>query len=278
MPEIEQRLQEVTELISLPEVYLKVRQLMDDPHSDIYDFAEVISVDPNLSSRVLKVVNSAYFGFPEPVDSISRAVNLIGIGQLHNMVLGISAISSLELPNEILPLDTFWRCSLYSGVLARLLAEQMKMARSENLFIAGLLHEIGHLVLYSKFPLQALAARQIAEDQGKRIHEAEMQVMGCHYGDIGAMLMANWNLPHNLQTLTRNQPAPDGAGDLKIESTLMHLAHACAQGEATESAATADTSIDAQILELTGLSQEELENSLDQARTISADMEKVILA
>ena len=123
MSGIEQRLQEVTELISLPEVYLKVRRLMDDPHSDIYDFAEVISVDPNLSSRVLKVVNSAYFGFPEPVDSISRAVNLIGIGQLHNMVLGISAISSLELPNDILPLDTFWRASLFSGVLARLLAD-----------------------------------------------------------------------------------------------------------------------------------------------------------
>ena len=278
MSEIEQRLHEVTELISLPEVYLKVRRLMDDPHSDIYDFAEVISVDPNLSSRVLRVVNSAYFGFPEPVDSISRAVNLIGIGQLHNMVLGISAISSLKLPNDILPLDTFWRCSLFSGVLARLLAEQMKLAKSEHLFIAGLLHEIGHLVLYSKFPLQALAARQIAEDQGKQIHEAEMQVMGCHYGDVGAMLMANWNLSDSLQTLTRHQPAPEGASELKIESTLMHLARACAQNEATDSSAAADTPFDARVLELTGLSQEELENSLDQARAISADMEKVILA
>ena len=278
MSEIEQRLQEVTELISLPEVYLQVRRLMDDPHSDIYDFAEVISVDPNLSVRVLKVVNSAYFGFPEPVESIARAVNMIGIGQLHNMVLGISAISSLELPNDILPLDTFWRASLFSGVLARLLGEQMKLAKSEHLFIAGLLHEIGHLVLYSKFPLQALAARQLAEGQGKQIHEAEMQVLGCHYGDIGAMLMANWNLPDNLQNLTRNQPNPANASELKIESTLMHLAHACAQSGTTDSRDAADTSLDAEIQELTGLSQEELENSLDEARSISADMEKVILA
>jgi HD-like signal output (HDOD) protein len=194
------------------------------------------------------------------------------------MVLGISAISSLQLPNDILPLDTFWRCSLFSGVLARLLAEQMKLAKSEQMFIAGLLHEIGHLVLYSKFPLQALAARQIAEDQGKQIHEAEMQVMGCHYGDVGAMLMANWNLSDSLQTLTRQQPAPQGASQLEIESTLMHLARACAQTGATDSGTAADTPVDAQILELTGLSQEELENSLDQARTISADMEKVILA
>ena len=278
MSEIQQKLQEVTELISLPEVYLKVRQLMDDPAADIYDFAEVISVDPNLSTRVLKVVNSAYFGFPEPVESISRAINMIGIAPLHNMVLGISAISSLALPNDILPLNTFWRASLFSGVLARLLGERLKLSKSDHMFIAGLLHEIGHLVLYSKFPLQALAAQKIAEDQGQAIHEAEMGVMGCHYGDIGAMLMANWNLSDNLQSITRHQPTPELATEQKIETTLMHLAHACAQTVTTENQAAADTLIDAEVQTITGLTQEELEHSMDEARAISADMEKVILA
>ena len=278
MSDIQQRLQEVTELISLPEVYLKVRQLMDDPAADIYDFAEVISVDPNLSTRVLKVVNSAYFGFPEPVESIPRAINMIGIGPLHNMVLGISAISSLTLPNDILPLNTFWRASLFSGVLARLLAEKLKLSKSDHLFIAGLLHEIGHLVLYSKFPLQALAAQKIADEQGQAIHEAEMQIMGHHYGDIGAMLMANWNLPDNLQTLTRYQPTPETATQDKVETALINLAHACAHSEATENRDAADTVNDAGVLEMIGLTQEELEFSMDEARSISADMEKVILA
>ena len=259
MTDIQQSLQEITELISLPEVYLKVRRLMDDPTSDIYDFAEVISLDPNLSTRVLKVVNSAYFGFPEPVESIARAVNMIGIGQLHNMVLGISAISSLALPNDIQPLNTFWRASLFSGVLARLLAEKMKLAKSDQLFIAGLLHDIGHLVLYSKFPLQALAAQQVAEEQGKQIHEAELQVLGYHYGDIGAMLMANWNLSENLQNLTRNQPLPAGASEQQVEAALMHLVHACAQSEAKDSQTAADNPIDAEVRALIGLSQEELD-------------------
>ena len=278
MSDIQQQLLEVTELISLPEVYLKVQRLMNDPASDIYDFAEVISVDPNLSTRVLKVVNSAYFGFPEPVESISRAINMIGLGPLHNMVLGISAISSLSLPNDILPLNTFWRASLFSGVLARLLAERLKMSKSDHLFIAGLLHEIGHLVLYSKFPLQALAAREIVEAQGQAIHEAEMQVMGYHYGDIGAMLMANWNLSNNLQSITRLQPTPELATEYKIETALMHLAHACAHAITTENQAAADTLIDAEVLAVTGLTQQELEHSMEEARSISADMEKVILA
>ena len=277
-PDIEQRLKEITDLISLPEVYLKVRKLMDDPDSDIDDFAAVIGVDPNLCSRLLRLVNSAYFGFPEPVEGIPRAVNLIGIGQLHNMVLGVSAISSLKLPNDILPLDTFWRASLFAGVLARLLGEQIRLAKTDHLFIAGLLHEIGHLVLYSKFPLQAIAAQKIAAEQGKQIHEAEMEVLGCHYGDIGAMLMANWNLPQNLQDLTRNQPLPAGTGEGRLEAALMHLAHACAQSRPTESGAAADIPEDAVVWNMTGLSQQDIETTLDQARSISADMERVILA
>ncbi len=276
--EIEQRLKEITDLISLPEVYLKVRKLMDDPDSDIYDFAAVISVDPNLCSRVLRLVNSAYFGFPEPVESIPRAVNMIGIGQLHNMVLGVSAIARLELPNDILPLRTFWRASLFAGVLARLLGEKLRLADSDNLFIAGLLHEIGHLVLYSKFPLQALAARRLAEEQGQRIHEAELEILGCHYGDIGAMLMANWNLSDRLQSLTRNHPDPAAVDERQLETALMHLAHACGHARASENASAADKPLDAVARGMIGLTQEELEITLDEAGSISADMEKVILA
>ena len=277
VPEIEQQLKEITELISLPEVFLKVRELMDDPTSDIYDFAEVIRVDPNLTSRLLRVVNSAYFGFTEPVESISRAVNMIGIGQLHNMVLGISAISSLDLPNDILPLKTFWRSSLYSGVLARLLAEKLRLVKSENMFIAGLLHEIGHLVLYAKFPLQALAARRLADEQGRQIHEAELEVLGYHYGDVGAMLMANWNLPQTLQALAKNHPDPANASEKKVETALMHLAHACAEVWASENGTLADNTLDAEVRAMIGLTQEEIEESMDQAGAISADMEKVIL-
>lgn len=277
-PDIRRALDEVTELISLPEVYLKVRELMSDPASDIYDFAEVIRVDPNLSTRVLKVVNSAYFGFPKPVESIARAVNMIGIGLLHNMVLGVAAISSIALPNEFIPLKTFWRTSLFTGVFARLLAEKRGLAKSEPLFIAGLLHEIGHLVMYSRLPELSQRARGLAEEKGITDHAAEIEVFGCHYGDVGAALMAQWNLPENLQTLTRNQPLPAQAGEFQTEAMLLNLAHRCAQSDAKEFPKPAAISFDAQVCKDTGLSQEILENTLDEARSMSADMEKVILA
>ena len=103
-------------------------------------------------------------------------------------------------------------------------------------------------------------------------------MLGLHYGDIGAMLMENWNLPETLQILTRNQPIPAEASELKTESTLLHLAHEWALIETKDSPETDDICIDAEIQAVTGLSQDQLEKTLDEARSISADMEKVILA
>ena len=277
MLSIEQSIQEVTELISLPEIYLKIRQLMDDPSSDIHDFAEVIRYDPNLSVTVLKVVNSAYYGFTGQIDSIARAVNMIGIGQLHDMVLGISAISSMDFPNDIVPLKTFWRSSLFSGVLSRLLAEQLKIRQSERLFVNGLLHEIGHLLLYAKFPEQARQTMQTAQENGQGIHEAEQQLLGCHYGQIGAMLMAQWNLSANFQTLTCHQPTPQAVNENRIETALLHLAHGYAHKQFTENEQTLDQLIDSAAWDITQLTPEQVEPTLETAQTTSADMEKVIL-
>jgi len=91
-------------------------------------------------------------------------------------------------------------------------------------------------------------------------------------------LMANWNLPDKLQSLTRNQPIPMAASEHKIETALMNLAHACAQSVTTDNRVSADNPIDAEVLTMTGLTQEQLEHSMGEARSISADMERVILA
>ena len=180
MPEIEKELEQITGLISLPEIYLKLRRVMEDETSDIDDFANVIIIDPNLSSRVLKMVNSAYFGFEEPVDSITRAINMIGITQLHNLALGASAISSLDLPNDILPLKPFWHASLYCGVLTQQLGARLGIERSDRLFIGGLLHEIGHLVLCARLPdyaRETIRVRRRSEQlaaAGRRVDEDEV--------------------------------------------------------------------------------------------------------
>jgi len=279
MPDIEQKIQEITGLISLPEIYLKVRRLMDDESSDIDDFAQVIIVDPNLSTRVLKMVNSAYFGFPEPVDSITRAINMIGIQQLHNMVLGVAAIASLDLPNDILPLKPFWHNSLYTGVLSQQMAGRLQRPRSDRMFMAGLLHEVGHLVLCAKLPEYAREAIRVSVRTGQPIYEVQRDMLGCHYGDVGAMLLANWKLSAELQDLVRYHPDPATAPSQPqpLETILLHLAHAYA-GQNTPSPVEADELIDAELRASIELTQDEINDCLQMARSTSVEIGKSILS
>lgn len=280
MPEFVQQLDQVTELISLPEIYLKISQLMDDPHSTVEDFAEVIRFDPNLSATVLKVVNSAFYGFSGQVDSIARAVNMIGIGQLHIIALSISAISALdalEYPKDLVPLKTFWRNSLFSGVLSRKLALQLNIKNTERLFVIGLLHEIGHLVLYTNFADLARQTIQLEQQDKLPIHIAEQQILGCHYGDIGAELMKKWHLPEDFQNFTRNQPTPQDATEHKQEIALLHIAHGYAHKQFSDSQLELEELIHPEAWNAAQIEPEAVELSLDAVRHISADMERVIL-
>ena len=279
-PTIEQLLARVNELISLPEVYLKISHLMDDKWSTVGDFAEVIKFDPNLSATVLKVVNSAFYGFSGQIDSIARAVNLIGIGQLHIMALSVSAISALdamEYPEDIVPLKTFWRSSLFTGVLSRQLALQSNKKNGERLFVTGLLHEIGHLILYTKFPDTARQAIQLAQQQHMNIADAEQQILGYHYGAIGAKLMDKWHLPDDFQNLTRFQPVPQDATEDKHEIALLHIAHGYAHKQFIETDIELEKLIHPSAWDETQISPEYIESILDSTLSISADMESIIL-
>ncbi|NNE62649.1 MAG: HDOD domain-containing protein [Gammaproteobacteria bacterium] len=273
-------LEQVTELISLPEVYLKIHALMDDSKSDIDDFARVIKLDPNLTAKLLKAANSAYFGFSGEINDISRAVYLMGIQQLHIMVLSISAVtavSSLDFPKDIVDLKTFWRSSLLAGALSKLLAQQLSIRPGERFFILGLLHEIGHLVLYAKFPQLAREISELAQTGNMRIDQAERELLGCHYGNIGARLMKKWKLPISFQTMTNYQPTPDQAPEDKIEASILHIAHAYARRQYSENNECIENLIAKFAWHSTQLTTEQVEQNLQAALLISGDMERVVL-
>lgn len=271
MTDIQAEIGQVTSLITLPEIYLQLRELMADEAAGIDDFARLIVVDPNLSSRVLRMVNSACFGLPEPVDSITRAINLIGISRLHDLALGASAMTGLDLPNEILPLKPFWRNSLFTGVLAQQLAEQLGLERSDRLFIAGLLHDIGNLVICARLPEYAREASRHAVQAGLAQHEAQRYLLGLHYGEIGALLLAQWNLPPALQDLVRFQPEPLASPAPREPAALLHLAHASASQPGLAEA-DVDTLVAAPVRALIGLGSAQIADAVGTAREIGNEV------
>ncbi|MDO9187441.1 MAG: HDOD domain-containing protein [Bacteroidia bacterium] len=273
---IQDAISDVTCLFSLPEVYLRIRELMDDEHSDLDDFSNIVSTDPNLTASVLKIVNSAYFGFTGQIANIHQSLNLLGIGALHDLVLSISAVSSLSMPNEIIELSCFWRRSIYCGVLSKLIAEHKKLKDPGSLFVIGLLHEIGHLLFFFKFPKQSMMALTESVQNHRSLFEIEREIFNVHYGEAGQQLMKAWNLPVKFQLITEFHPEPGKAKEHILETAIVHIAHhyACAKESDDDPLGTIDAPA-WQLLDSTPkLMNDEI---LNEADLMSRELEKLII-
>lgn len=273
---IDDLINEVSGLISLPEVYLKIRELMDDPESCLDDFAVVVSSDPSLIVSVLKIVNSAFFGFTGQIDNVNRAVNLIGIGPLHDLVLSLSALDALDLSNDIEELVSFWKRSIYCGVVSRLIAEKLNIQNAESLFVVGLLHEIGHLILFQKFTQQSIQNIIQSKTDQIPLSEVEEMVFGTNYAKIGQALMADWNLPFKFQCLTEYHPDPKLADEFIKETNIMHLAHQVAVNKFTEPD-DFKFPINMESLAILNISENDLGALCNEANDLSLEVESVIL-
>ncbi|MCK5667391.1 MAG: HDOD domain-containing protein [Thiotrichaceae bacterium] len=273
---VDDLISEVSELISLPEVYLKIRELMDDPDSCLDDFAIVVSTDPSLIASVLKIVNSAFFGFTGQIDNVNRAINLIGIGPLHDLVLSLSALDALDLSNDIEELTLFWQRSIYCGVVSRLLAEKLLLKDAESLFVVGLLHEIGRLVLFLKYHKESKLAVIQAQTENLSLTEVEKTMFRMDYGQIGQALMAEWNLPLKFQCVTGCHPEPDTASEYTLETKIVHIAHRIAVNKFPEADAF-QFPMDQDTLAILEISEDEINALCVEANVISLEVEKVIL-
>ena len=267
---------EVSELVSMPEIYLKIRELMGDPESRLNDFALVVNTDPGLTASVLKIVNSAFYGLSRKIESINRALNLLGIGQLHDLVLSLSTINNLEIPNEIEALSLFWRRSIFCGVLSKLIAKKLHLQNAESLFIVGLLHEIGRLVLFLKYPKEASLAVFQAEKENLSLTTVEKTMFGTDYGKIGQALMEEWNLPLKFQNITKYHTEPDNATEYRLETAILHIAHQVAVNQ-FPGADRFQYLLDQDILAQIKISAEEMDDLCAEANNIRLEMEKAIL-
>ena len=140
-------LDDVEGLVSPPDVCLRLFELIHAPTTGAKDIAAVVGVDPNLTTRLLRIANSSFYNFSRKIDTISRAVTVIGTAELYQLVLSVSAVKTFaNIPNELVKMETFWRHSVYTGLLARALAIRANVLHPERLFVSGLMHDIGSLV------------------------------------------------------------------------------------------------------------------------------------
>jgi HD-like signal output (HDOD) protein len=216
---------QVVRLTTLPGVYLKVKKLVEDPDSSLMDVAEVIAQDPAMTMQILRIANSAFFGFAAKIPTVSRAVNLLGTQQVHDLALAASVAKAFEgISPEVMDMQRFWRDSIHCGIVARILAVRCNVLDSERLFVEGLLRNIGHVVLYDRLPEQTSAAVLQARETGQQLFQVERELLGFDYAQVGAMLMREWQLPQSLQESVHYHPEPTKAQTYLLETCIVHVA------------------------------------------------------
>ncbi len=216
----------VEKLASLPAVYHRIRDLLDDPDSSVLELSEAVSSDVAITARVLRVVNSVLYGFPGKVETVSRAVNLMGMQQVHDLVLSTLVVSAF---NGIRPvrmhMGRFWSDSVFRGLAARAAARRLGTGDPERMFVEGLLADIGHLVMFQVAPEPSAAALESAARDHVPIHEAEATIVGCNFAEVGAALASAWRLPGGFAKAIGAQLMPALAGPHVTEAALLHLAN-----------------------------------------------------
>jgi putative nucleotidyltransferase with HDIG domain len=221
----------IKDLVTLPDVAMRIARMVNDPNSSAADIGREVSKDPALTARLLRIANSPALGQNGKIATISRAITLLGVRQVRDLTVGLTAVRTFDgIGNELVTMASFWRHSVLCAVAATQIAERRKGSRDDSPFIAGLLHDIGQLVLYSKVPELARRALLMSVDDpdDAGLYVCEREVMGFDHAAVGVALARNWGLPQALQECIEFHHEPQLAPSHSLEAATIHVANSVA--------------------------------------------------
>lgn len=257
--------QGVGSLVTLPDVFIRINRLVENPDSTNADIAQVVSQDPAFTVRLLRVANSPFYGLSSTVDTVSKAISVIGTSQIRNLALSTAVANSFSgLSNQLVSMDNFWRHSLYCALAARKLAKLAGRCDAEAVFTAGLLHDIGELVLFNRLPEKARDALLLVLDSADELplYQAEQQTMGFDHAQVGGELARQWKLPLLLQECISFHHDIHAAQQYKREVAIVHIANILALMAEVQTLDPADVApIDPDAWKITGLLQADVIDS-----------------
>jgi len=222
---IEELVSRIQELPTLPVVVGRVTQLVNSPDTSASDINEIISQDPALSAKILKLVNSAFYGFPRKISSITHAVVILGFNIIRNLALSTFAFDLFEARGVAFDYQGLWIHSIGCGVTATCIGKHIKFLEPGDLFVGGLLHDIGKVMFAQYLPDPfSKAVNMVEQDSTLLLKDAETQVIGEHHAAMGAYLADRWSLPLHLVEIIGKHHAPETGEETAKPVAIVHLA------------------------------------------------------
>ena len=219
----------MTSMPSLPSLYLELVQLIQNPKTSLKDIGSLVAKDLGMTVKILQLVNSAFFGLRRNVADPGEAASLLGIETIQSLVLSVHAFARLEVvDNEHFSADRLWQHSMTTALLAKRIAASQEVTRMqvEESYMAGMLHDIGRLVLAANLPEQYGDMVGQAKREGRRLIEVEQEVLGATHAEIGAYLLGLWGISDPIVEAVAYHHAPRVCGNRGFSPlTAVHVAN-----------------------------------------------------
>ena len=228
--EVRRRVRKVVDRIqglpTLPSMMHSINQMVLNPRTSAKELARLISSDPALTSKVLRIVNSSFYGFPSRIATVTHAIVILGFNTIKSIVLSSTIFDVFRRRSRPGDFDRaeFWKHSIGCGAAAKALGQRLKYPLLEELFIAGLLHDVGKIVLDQYLPEQFREALRRVRTKNMLLVDAEAEVFGVNHADIGGWLFEKWTLSRGLVQTTRCHHSPALAGEDRKLAEIIHVA------------------------------------------------------
>ena len=232
--------------------------------------AEIVAQDPGMAARVLKLANSALYSVRAQIGSVHQAITLLGARQVNDLVLVTAVARAFKgVSNALMNMDLFWETSIHTAALASVLGRLGSKGRADSLFTSGLLHDIGHLLMYEVVPTASALALERSTGRPWDRYKYERELVGCDYAEVGGELLRQWQLPEYLVRPVAQHVEPLDATEYLYESAIIHLAACMVRSDSPEvNLAERRAVLDPRVLERVQLEE-------DQCRDAQAEADKL---
>lgn len=248
------------DLPSLPAYFYDILNALNDPDSSLADVASIVEKDLSLTTRILKLANSSFFTRSNRAVTIKDSLNIIGMDHLRNIVVSTALISQFKgIPEYFVTLESFWAHSVASGLAARDISDYKKSCNKETLYLAGIIHDIGSLIIYKEMPEQAEEALKRCNEWGHNLIDAEQSVFGFDHTEVGSALIEKWALPKIFKEITQHHHFPLKSKNYPVETAIVYLADYIVQSNQLGSSGEYHSpSLNQEVLRFLGLSEKDL--------------------
>ncbi len=226
-------------LYALSSNYFAIYEALNDPEKTFKHISTLLGCDPAFSAKLLKIVNSPFYGFPNKIDTLDHAVSLVGTEQLSDLIFATAIVQQFRgIPVEWFNEEMFWKHNVAVGLIAREIGKAKEIPNAARYYLAGILHDLGRLLICTRMGEQAYEIYEMSHKESQPVHVSEQKVLGFDHAMLCAEMLRSWNLPDRLIQSVRWHHFPKMAFEFKEDALIIHvsdwLAHQFEYGEDEE--------------------------------------------